>query len=453
VSARPPGRVPVPHRARAPNAPRRPERPPRGADAIPRRSADRKGRTTIASTLAEARAPKSTLNSLTGLRFIAAALVFIYHCSLEFVFSDRGVSHAFETDAETTGFVGVSFFFILSGFVLTWSLRPGDRARAFWRRRFFKIAPNYVATYIAALILLALVGTPSGITQALANLFFIQSWIPNFSYLNSVNDVSWSLSAEAFFYLAFPLLIALTARIRGQRLWYWAGGVAACVLLAPVAAQHLLPSQPHFVWGPASLTQIWFVYLFPAVRAFEFLLGILMARIVMSGRWIAWYGLIPATVLVAGGYLVSLHVPFLVRFDAATVIPLALFIPAAAHADIQGRRTGFSGRAMVRLGEISFALYLVHHLVIVYGHRAFGLTAAGTEKTWGTPTAVAFLLGCLIVSLLLSWALFALVERPAMRRWSRPRRPGARPPAPPQTASATAAVAGDVAQSDPGAAA
>jgi peptidoglycan/LPS O-acetylase OafA/YrhL len=365
-----------------------------------------------------AKTPRPRLNSLTGLRFVAAALVFVYHGSLEFVFSDQKVQSGYLADAGTTGFVGVSFFFILSGFVLTWSARPGERATSFWRRRVFKIVPNYLVTFVAALVLLAWIGQAGGVSQAVTNLFFLQSWVPNISYLGSVNDVSWTLSVEAFFYLGFPLLILLVNRIRENRLWYWAGATVVGVLLAPVAAYAFLPSQPHFIWGPGSLTQIWFVYYFPAVRAFEFVLGVLLARIVRSGRWVQWYGLLPATFVAVVGYVVSLHVPFLFRFAAATAIPLALLIPAAATADIAGRRTVLSSRVMVRLGEISFAFYLVHHLVIVYGHRAFGLSAYGYGKAWSTLPAVGFLVGCFVVSLVLAWALYELVERPAMRRWS-----------------------------------
>ncbi len=44
-----------------------------------------------------------------------------------------------------------SFFFILSGFVLTWSLRPTDTAARFWQRRVARIYPNHAAIWLAAL--------------------------------------------------------------------------------------------------------------------------------------------------------------------------------------------------------------------------------------------------------------------------------------------------------------
>jgi peptidoglycan/LPS O-acetylase OafA/YrhL len=370
-----------------------------------------------------ARDLRPRLDSLTGLRFLAAALVFFFHGSIEFVFANQATQHSYLTAATTAGFVGVSFFFVLSGFVLTWSARPNDRARSFWRRRFFKIVPNYVVTYVAALILLASIHKPSGTGPAVANLFFVQDWIPQFNYLSSANDVSWTLSAEAFFYLCFPLLLVLLRRIKESHLWYYAAGTVAAVWLVPALSQALFADKPYFIWGPASWHQIWFVYMFPVTRLLEFALGILLARIVLAGRWIPRFGLLPAFVLAVAGYILSIHAPFLDRYAAATIIPLALLIPAAATADAAGRRTLFNTRAFVWLGEISFAFYLVHHLVLTYGHRAFGLSAYGYPKGWAFWPATGFLVGALGVSVVLAWGLFALVERPIMRRWSvaRPR--------------------------------
>jgi peptidoglycan/LPS O-acetylase OafA/YrhL len=361
------------------------------------------------------------LPSLTGLRFIAALMVFAFHGSLLFVFRDPSVQGRYMTDAATAGFVGVSFFFVLSGFVLTWSARPGGGAAAFWRRRFVRIVPNHVVTFAAALVLLAWAGQASGVPQALTNLVLLQSWVPDIAYVGSGNDVSWSLSVEVLFYLSFPLLFALVRRIRPSRLWYWAGGTAAAVVLLPLAAQALLPDTPHFIWGPASFTQIWSVYEFPVSRSLEFVLGMLLARIVLTGRWVR-VGVLPAAVLAVGAYIGSLHAPFLFRFAAVTVIPLGILIAAVASADVAGRRTVLSTRPMVWLGEISFAFYMVHKLVLQFGHLAFGRIPNGmggvSGPAWSTPGGAAFLAGCFLVSLLLAWGLSVGVERPLVRRWS-----------------------------------
>ncbi|MER5423873.1 acyltransferase family protein [Streptosporangium roseum] len=369
------------------------------------------------------------LPSLTGLRFLAAALVFLFHSSIAQVFSAPPLRYGFLFVAGGGGFVGVSFFFVLSGYVLTWSSHPGSRPAGFWRRRFVKIFPNHVVTFVIALVLISWAGESSGLWQSVTNLLLLHAWIPEYSYMVSVNAVSWSLSAEALFYLAFPLLSTMVGRIRPGRLWWWAGAAIVGVVLAPPAVQALLPDQPRWSWGPASFAQIWSVYAFPPVRLLEFALGMLLARIVLTGRWIRLP--LPAVfLLVLAGYGASLFAPFLYRFAACTVIPLALLIPAAAAADVQGRRTVLSTRVMVWLGEISFAFYLVHGLVLAYGHRAFGppTNAFSSGPAWSTPVGLGFLLACFTVAVLLSWALHVLVERPAMRRWAG--RPAAPAPTP-----------------------
>ncbi|WP_446918960.1 acyltransferase family protein, partial [Klebsiella pneumoniae] len=75
------------------------------------------------------------------MRWFAAALVFVSHARGQF--DDRDVvRHMW------VGRAGVSFFFILSGFVLAWSHRKGDRPAGFYRRRFARIYPAYAASLL-----------------------------------------------------------------------------------------------------------------------------------------------------------------------------------------------------------------------------------------------------------------------------------------------------------------
>ncbi|WP_372352459.1 acyltransferase family protein [Streptomyces sp. KL116D] len=94
-----------------------------------------------AHTLTSAEAPDGRgvlaerLPSLTGLRFFAAFLVFLCHALSQFNPQTDSVSHDVAYFLLPAGPVGVSFFFVLSGFVLTYAARPGDTVRRFWRRR------------------------------------------------------------------------------------------------------------------------------------------------------------------------------------------------------------------------------------------------------------------------------------------------------------------------------
>jgi peptidoglycan/LPS O-acetylase OafA/YrhL len=301
---------------------------------------------------------------------------------------------------------------VLSGLVLTWSARPGDTPKSFWRRRIVKIYPNYAVAWIAAMVLFAAAYTPAW--RAVVNLFTLQVWIPDFDTNFSVDPPSWSLGAEAFFYACFPLLLAFATRIRPDRLKYWIGGVAALVVLKPVVAYLFLPDAPAIPGeSTVSVSQYWFGYLLPPVRLLDFALGILVARAVMTGRW-RNIGMVASVALLAGGYWLAESVPYLYGQSALFVLPAALLIAAAAVADSEGRHTIFNGRVMTWLGEISFAFYLMHFIVLAYGRSLLG------DRYFSTAATVALLAAEVVVSVAVAWALYALVERPITRRWSTP---------------------------------
>ncbi|AXI78507.1 acyltransferase family protein [Peterkaempfera bronchialis] len=358
------------------------------------------------------------LPSLTGLRFPAALAVFLYHAALPIpslrLLADDGAETGFTRLAGQAGGLGVTFFFVLSGFVLAWSARKGDTATHFWRRRFVKIYPNYVIAWVLAMVVFAGAYTP--MRTALANLLMVQSWIPDFNTYFSVDPPSWSLGAEAVFYLAFPLLYGACRRIRPQHLKYWIGGVVAGIVATPLAAYALLPDTPGIPGGDASsVVQYWFAYVLPPVRMMDFALGILAALAVRNGRW-RNIGMVWSSLLLVAGYALTRYVPYLYGQRAATIVPVVLLIAAAALADNENRFTLFRNRAMTWLGEISFAFYLLHFIVLAYLRELLG------ARMFSVPATIGLLIGAAAVSVLLSWALYALVEAPITRRFSKPRR-------------------------------
>lgn len=115
------------------------------------------------------RPPK--LPSLTGLRFFAALLVFGFHITLSSspippndpinLFADPEVARVAEQIFLVTGYVGVSFFFVLSGFLLAWAAKPDEKLTAFWRRRVMKIFPNHIVMWVLSMVLFAAAITPA----------------------------------------------------------------------------------------------------------------------------------------------------------------------------------------------------------------------------------------------------------------------------------------------------
>jgi peptidoglycan/LPS O-acetylase OafA/YrhL len=344
----------------------------------------------------------SRLPSLTGLRFVAAFLVFCFHISISGLLGPSSTQHAFARTAGA-GAVGVSFFFVLSGFVLTWSARPGDTSRAFWRRRAAKIYPNYVVAFVVSVVGLYATGHAVGLLAGAANLGLVQAWWPDPDVYFGANSVSWSLACEAFFYALFPVLLPVLRRIRPQRLWASAAACAAAVFAVPVVAT-FLPAERHY----------WFVYIFPPVRLLEFVLGILMALVVKSGRWPRIPVWSVAALLVAA-YAVTPYFPPDAETSAVTLIPFGLLIPAVAVADIEGKRSVWRSRSVVWLGEISFAFYLIHQSVIVNLMRGLDAQGSAPAKAWALTGAA------LVLSVALAALMHRFVEMPVMRRLGRRR--------------------------------
>ncbi|MFD5589819.1 acyltransferase family protein [Streptomyces griseorubiginosus] len=375
---------------------------------------------------------RKPLPSLTGVRFFPALLVFFIH-ALQPIgpvdptgpvnpFADQDLAQGLVKFFLPAGYLGVSFFFLLSGFVITWSVKPGERVTAYWRRRIVKVFPNHVVMWAAAMILFASAYTP--MRTWLPNLFLVNSWINDFSTQMSVNAPSWSLCAELLFYLSFPLLLLGVRRIRVERLWWWAGATVAATVGVGLVTVYLLPDTPRNAYIPLSPTQNWFNYTFPPMRMFEFVLGMLLARLVIANRWpqirAVW-----VVALLAAGYAAATYVPAPFNMVATTIVPFGVTIATIADADVRGIRTRLAGRAMVWLGNVSFGFYLCQGVVLFWGRQAVLGNA-----TYSTPVAVLVMLGMFAATLLAGWLLYACVETPAMKYWGRARSRQAAPQRP-----------------------
>lgn len=377
---------------------------------------------------APAAGARTKLPSLTSLRFFAALFVFLYHFSMENgplapygplnPFADHRVAADYASLVQAGGYVGVSFFFVLSGFVLTWSSSPDERKTAFWRRRILKIYPNHITLWIIAMALFA--ASADSWRAWLPNLFLVNSYFPQASIFATVNMPSWTLCSEMLFYMLFPLLLRPIWRIRAGRLWYWAGGVVACMVGIQLINVFLIPGSPLSPYLPGtSIPQQWFGYIFPPSRLFEFILGMLLCRIVRAGLF-PRITVGPALVLMLGGLWLESALPVAFSFEVATIVPVMVLICAAASGDVQGRTRVLRSRVMVWLGEVSFAFYICQGVVLFYGRIRLTHNAQ-----YGTLEAVGVQLAFFAANLLAAALLYTFVERPIMRRWARSRK---RPP-------------------------
>ena len=312
------------------------------------------------------------LHALTSLRFVAAMLIVIEHSAGRFGLpADLGSPFMLDQ--------AVSFFFILSGFILTYvyPVLPVTAVPRFLRARVARIWPAHLVAF-ALLFLLA--GRQAGrrdghqIGIALANLLLIHGWIPVKAFFFSYNTVSWSISTELGFYLLFPLLIH-----RWHHSWWWKLLLTfglVCGLITVINITHLPASS--------GLRETGLLYINPLGRLFEFTLGmttaLLYRRLVTSltcTRVIGTVGEIGAVMLavmcmaysdrwatvIGQVSWISAAGAFWFREVGATAGAFALVIlMMALERGVLSRL--LSTRPPVLLGEISFALYLLHPVLL-----------------------------------------------------------------------------------------
>ena len=147
--------------------------------------------------------PVAKLDALTGLRFVAAFAVFLHHANFRFKVVDY---HG------PMGAQAVSFFFVLSGFILTYvyhdRLKP-ENVRKFLFTRWARIWPLHATCFLIYYALApneSIFGEFWDPVRKLSHLLLLQSWVPLQRWVLSHNGVAWSISTEMFFYLMFPLL-------------------------------------------------------------------------------------------------------------------------------------------------------------------------------------------------------------------------------------------------------
>jgi peptidoglycan/LPS O-acetylase OafA/YrhL len=144
---------------------------------------------------------RTTMRSLTGIRFFAALYVVVYH-----LFGPQFPHKVWPIrNFVLSGHIGVSFFFILSGFVITYQYScridgAADRKSFFWAP-FARIYPTYIIALLATVLL---TNNSEGLV---ASTLLIQSWFPSLAL--TPNGPGWSLSNEAFFYAVFPFALPL----------------------------------------------------------------------------------------------------------------------------------------------------------------------------------------------------------------------------------------------------
>ena len=289
---------------------------------------------------------------MTSVRIFAALYVLIYHFWGDSPLAPQ--AHWYDS-WRNGGYLGVSLFFVLSGFILAYNAPVKTQFRRFYALRFARVYPLYLAALLWALpnYLRHAALRPSGAQRWVAlpaTVLLLQTWFGPYIAVQ-INSPGWSLCDEAFFYALFPVVLPMI--IAQMPRWR--------MLLAALAVLAILPSTVVHLWvwhhGAAILTdgQAQFVGL-PLFRLPEFLTGVVLGRLFLIRMpHTTTLQVAASTALSVACILIHGHLPFDVVRSGLLALPLGWMLYSLA-----GWRSRFLGsKTMQLLGEMSYGVYLL----------------------------------------------------------------------------------------------
>jgi peptidoglycan/LPS O-acetylase OafA/YrhL len=337
----------------------------------------------VVATVEAPQGRRPALRSLTGIRGVAAGVVFVNHIAPWIAGTPLRRPWY---DITYVAICGVILFFVLSGFLLAQpnSLRGGPRG--FWRRRAARILPVYVLSLAVAWSFGMYYNSANPRLRpanVLANLFLVQSW-GRTGTAASINLPAWSLSVELLFYALLPLTLP---RVRDAFTRSPAAALATLVALTQVAA--------------LAVRLDWVTTAFPPVYLPVFYLGVYAAVAPLPTPRPRTAGL-----LAAGAVAVSVPLKYFGLVAPAFV----LLIASLAAADRSARPTVFSGEAWQRFGVWSYAFFLFHVPVGVV------MLALLDVKPTSAAVGVALAAVQFVLSWIAAWIVYTWFEEP-VRIW------------------------------------
>ena len=308
---------------------------------------------------------KQTFLALTGLRWLLAFAVWFHHFPLPISMPDWIASVIRE------GHIGVSLFFVLSGFLITlryYKTAPkGFWVKAYLRNRFARIYPVYFLISVVTLCLVPLAwGAKVDYVELLLNLTMLRGFFDNYKF--SGVPQGWSLTVEACFYLFAPLLFSLWQRFR-VRTWVVVAAVYLCGGLLLFLGESI---ELHSFFKPLRFTIIYTFF----GHAFTFLSGAAVGRAMACGSWKSPFAnrKMLTTLGITGIALSAL----LLSFGQSTEYEFGVFnpyfwpvyflvLPLAGCSLIAGLieeetavKKILSTKPFVELGKASYVFYLIH---------------------------------------------------------------------------------------------
>lgn len=374
------------------------------------------------------------IGSLTGLRFVAAAAVLVSHSIL---LLDAGFYDALRV----LGPIGLTGFFCLSGFVLTWTyyedFRNGWSSAAGLRYGLARVARVYPLFFVLLVVDIGRTGfQPGGLQNLAVHAGLVQAWLPEYSHVEQYFPVSWTLSVEAFFYACFPFIVIQLSRKALNRQRVLIALALGCVAISCVAAVtlHRLGADRLAFENPDSASR-WLRF-FPPARLPDFVLGCLLARLyalrraggvshsrlllVLAGVSVSTLVGLMATGVLLRHYHSDTGANFsALGWDAAWIGPVGILILWLAERDQSAVARVLRTRVFLLLGASSYALYLCHQF-FVFGVTTEAAARAIPAVAPSTSVGVMRLVGTWLLAIMCSIGLYVAIEEPC-RRWIKTR--------------------------------
>lgn len=345
----------------------------------------------------------SYLKALTFPRFLLASVVVVYHFGLHL----PEVEGAFLGSFLQHGAVCVSFFFFLSGVVLSYNYQHKREVTVtqFWLKRMFRIYPLYILTFLLVYVFQLYItkDAPEPIFAVL-NFFALQSWVVG--HAMEVNFPSWSISVEFFFYLTFPLIVFL---LRKLKYTLFVRIALSIVVLGWIQHYALV----NYLWEPDRFYVEQFILYFPLFHLSTFVAGVLCGSLIDRLKKTPIHHLVYTLMAGLGivAFVAAVNTDNAMRHYGHNggLIPLFALICLGLSMDKTFFHRFFGWRPLVYLGEISYGVYMWQFPVYLW-YTAYVLGAVKTPLT-----LLHFVL-YFIVLVAVSTISYEFIEKPA-RKW------------------------------------
>ena len=311
---------------------------------------------------------RQRIDSLQALRAFAFLGIFFSHANFFFSWSA----------------LGVSVFFVMSGFLMTYRYEKVDVLATpkncfhFSINKIKKLYPLHIITMSCAIVLSIAIIIHNGLSiksiigllvKVFLNVTLLQTWIPYSSINVSLNGVAWYLSVTLFLYFLFPWIKRIIERNSLIKLCITCGIILIAEIIACIPFIYLL--------GNDSPVYIWFMYCFPVFRVGDFFIGCVLKRVFFE---LDFSNIRPirATAYEVLATTITVFVFLWLKQEQSSIVLLALhnwttiFIPIAAiwvvlFAANKGYLTRIlSNKLTIYIGNISAYAFLIHYVITQY---------------------------------------------------------------------------------------